>query len=803
MPVFFSRERRTIVARFVAVLTMLLFLCSNVTVSNAQSTTRLTGTVTAAGAPVAKADVVVTGGNLTLRTQTDAKGRFTFSGIPLGTYTVDVTSSSGVAATRVDVASAGADVTLAVAELKEIGRSAVASHPPLRGSGTDVTVTGELLTRSPANGNLGELLVQLPGAARGANGVVHINGDHGDINYIVDGAPVPQELNRSIGSEIDPNDISFVEILQGAYSAQYGERFASVLNVSTRNGGGPPGFTGDLRAGSYGFEDSTLGYHLPVGPGSLVAAFRNQRNSRFLDPPDFDSPHNAGSSSNEFLRYTLPHGNDFFNITVSHTYQTYQIPPDVAAGAPANTDDTETQDDLFVTARYRHAIGDHGSLSFGPNYKRSHILDLGDPVNDFHYGQALNPGASTDCANALLPGSTVANPQPDQTINYVNGSCGYSLFGDRTAIDVGGNIDYDLQSGRHDIRAGALYDATHVAKNYAVTLQPGNFLAPLFSGNPTAAYTVVDNAPNVGHLTAAYLQDTWRMGDRWQLDYGLRADVFKVVSTEFAAGTSQTSPRVKLTHFFNPRDSIYAYYGRFFTPFSLENVSPASAQLLNLPLQTSVAAFDLKPQRDSVYELGGHIGLGKGDLGIRVMQKNATDLIDDTQVGVTNLHQDINYALGRIATQTAYYQYPLARAGRFYASVSHTYSVNKGCETQLLAPCFGSSTDWTPSDHDQRYDVTSGLLLNDRHGGWFALDGEYGSGLSSNTCPVTDVAPCKRTPHLTFDTEKAFPLPRGMALTARIGNIFNDRYYVTIGNAQGTHFARPRTFDLGLRFNTR
>jgi hypothetical protein len=194
------------------------------------------------------------------------------------------------------------------------------------------------------------------------------------------------------------------------------------------------------------------------------------------------------------------------------------------------------------------------------------------------------------------------------------------------------------------------------------------------------------------------------------------------------------------------------------------------------------------------------------------MQKNATDLIDDTQVGLTNLHQDINYQLGRIATQTAYYQLGLPQAGRFSVALTHTYSVNKGCETQLLAPCFGSSNDWTPADHDQRWDLASGLLLNDRHNGWFAVDGEYGSGLSAAlnpgniTCggPFGNLGgPCKRTPHITLDAEKGFGLGHGMALTVRVGNIFNDRYFVTFANAQGTHYARPRTIDMGLRFNSR
>jgi hypothetical protein len=180
------------------------------------------------------------------------------------------------------------------------------------------------------------------------------------------------------------------------------------------------------------------------------------------------------------------------------------------------------------------------------------------------------------------------------------------------------------------------------------------------------------------------------------------------------------------------------------------------------------------------------------------MQKNATDLIDDTQVGVTNLHQDINYHVGRIATQTAYYQLPLTRGGRFYASLNHTYSVNKGCETQLLAPCFGSPDDWTPADHEQRWGATAGLIANDTRGGWFSVDGEYGSGLSSGACPDGTRGFCKFTPHILFDVEKGFALTPNAAVTLRIGNLLNDRYYVTLQNAQGNHYSEGRTVNIGI-----
>jgi hypothetical protein len=289
------------------------------------------------------------------------------------------------------------------------------------------------------------------------------------------------------------------------------------------------------------------------------------------------------------------------------------------------------------------------------------------------------------------------------------------------------------------------------------------------------------------------------MSPAWLLDAGVRQDFFTIFSTPFQDGFAQTSPRVKLTHLWGNRAAAYVYFGRFFTPFSLENVSPAAAHLLNLPNQPLEAAFDLRPQRDSVFEIGGHLPIGRGDLGLRIMQKDGVDLIDDTQVGVTALHQDINYAAGNISVQSAYYQLPLASGGRAYLSLTHARSVNAGCETQLLAPCFGAPAGWTPADHDQNWDATGGILTNDRRGGWLAIDGEYGSGLSSSYCMPESLL-CKVPPHTTFDVVKGIGLRGHTAVTVGIYNVFNDRYRITYQNAQGDHYASGRTFEIGWRF---
>jgi outer membrane receptor protein involved in Fe transport len=755
----------------------------------------LSGVVTRDGAAVPAATVTASGNNVIQRTTSDTRGRFQFAALGLGTYDVSASAGDRSAKVRVDLGSSGASITLAlVPSLTQIGSVVVVRSPSTRGSGSDTTLNGDFLTRSPASGSFSELLIQLPGTARGANGVVHMNGDHGDINYIVDGVPIPQALNRQIGSEFDPSDVAFADIIEGAYPAQYGERFGGIVNISTRAGTGAPSFSGDFQAGSYASGDATLGYHAPLGAtGGLAIFVRNQRGTRGLDPPNFDSPHNNFSDSNQLIHLTVPVGaQDFLNATLTHSFRAFQIPNDVQNGEPASTDDNEKQEDTFLSLQFRHAVGDRGLLTFGPALKVSRIRDFGDPVNDFAFGEALNLGSggtSTDCATAVMTG------------NFGPTVCGYSLGGDRTATDYRFQSDFVQRVGAHEVRAGITYDATRVAKRYDVTLQPGNFLAPIFtSATPNAAYTVVDANPNTGQTYEAYGQDSWRLGERWLIDYGARYDHFSIASTNFTQNFTQFSPRLKVTRLFGPRTSAYAYFGRFFTPFSYENVDPAAAQLLNLPVQPVAAQFDLKPERDTMLEAGGHLPIGRGNLGLRVWQKNAADLIDDTQVGVTLLHQDINYQLGRLSSQSAFYELPLARNGRAYVSVAHTLSLNKGCETQLLAPCFGSPTDWTPADHDQNWDATAGVLVNDRHSGWFAADAEYGSGLSSAVCPDGTPGFCKKTPHLTFNVAKGIGIAKDVALTLRVRNVLNDRYYVTLLNAQGNHFAPPRTFDLGLRF---
>ena len=686
---------------------------------------------------------------------------------------------------EVQLSPAGASVTLALAagDLRTIGRTAIARSPVNRNSGTDVVLDSQSLLKLPNANSLPNILLQLPDAARGSNGQIHINGDHNGINYIVDGVELPSSLNRVLGNEIDPADIGSLDAIEGAYPAQYGDRFAAQLNIATKARTGPADVDFESRAGSFNLFDEILDAHAPIGSGgSLTFAGRLLQDGRALDPPVKNAVHNDGSTANAFLRVSLPIADrDSINLDLLHSTQTFQIPPDTANGFPASQNDNEVQNDNFVSLQYRHALGPNASVAFGPSYKNSRLLDTPDLAND------LSGAGGSRCTDFS--------------------DCGFfSVLADRVSQTAQFNVDFQAHSEHHDLRAGSLVTRDSIPKLYSITVQPGSGLAP--SG---AAFTAIDDRANRAYQQEAYIQDSWLFAPHLRLDYGGRYDAFEISSADFASSFRQISPRVKLTRDFGPRASVYAYYGRLFVPFSFENVDPATAAELYSKSNFPGATYDLRPQRDSLYEAGFHVPFGSADLGFRLSHKVSTDYIDDTQIGSTNLHQDINFPQGRVDSESLYVQTPLPRNSRFYLSISHVLAVNSlNCETQLLQNCAAGGPpggDFAQSDHDQHYDISSGLVLNDRRGGWFSLTGEYGSGLSrgeTTTCPDADAVNCKVPPHLTFDAAQAIAVGTRSQVVLGMTNLFDDEYAITVDSAlQGTHYARPRTFFLRLDYNRR
>src|SRR2546422_3738574 len=92
------------------------------------------------------------------------------------------------------------------------------------------------------------LFRSIVGAARAPTGEVHIRGQHAEYTYYVDGVPVPAGISGSLNELFDPEVVNQIDLQTGGWDAEYGNKNAAVVNVTTRIPSG--GF--HLDASSYG-----------------------------------------------------------------------------------------------------------------------------------------------------------------------------------------------------------------------------------------------------------------------------------------------------------------------------------------------------------------------------------------------------------------------------------------------------------------------------------------------------------------------------------------------------------------------
>jgi hypothetical protein len=95
-----------------------------------------------------------------------------------------------------------------------------------------------------------QVLLHAPGVVQEEFGEIHVRGDHGDVQYRINGVSLPESLN-GFGQEIDPHLINSVTLITGMMPAQFGDRTAGIIDVITKTGFQLNGNKLSLYGGSY------------------------------------------------------------------------------------------------------------------------------------------------------------------------------------------------------------------------------------------------------------------------------------------------------------------------------------------------------------------------------------------------------------------------------------------------------------------------------------------------------------------------------------------------------------------------
>jgi len=208
----------------------------------------LTGTVLdPRGAPLPRATVrlLEPGGQLAAETLTDVQGRFRFSGLTAGIYTLEVELTGFVQATRSVRAGEALELKLEVSPVREsVVVTATRTEAPTSQVGSSVTVlSGELLD-ARAGLTLTELLRTVPGLAivqsgpPGAITSLFARGGESDHNRVfIDGVPVNEPGGFFNFASLTPLNLNRIEVVRGPQSALFGsDALGSTVQLFTEKG---------------------------------------------------------------------------------------------------------------------------------------------------------------------------------------------------------------------------------------------------------------------------------------------------------------------------------------------------------------------------------------------------------------------------------------------------------------------------------------------------------------------------------------------------------------------------------------
>lgn len=667
------------------------------------------------------------------------------------------------------------------------------------------------------------------GVAEDSGGQQHVRGEHAEMMYVVDGVPLPDTLSGRQGSVVVPSTIDSLELLTGAFAPEFGGQTAGVLNIATVPGAKSANGLFTIQGGSYSTLNSELTASGPLGKkANYVFDFGETSSKNAIEPqqPDNQTAHNAGSSQNYFgkIRYDI---NDQKSLTLTISNNPDRMQVGNRTGLPAafaqagqgygflglrNADGTETG----ITSANAGLLG---SQTIKLQSQDAAGMDINQrEVSEFATLQFQHRSRSGDQAQfavtALHSGQTVDNNNPaiDATTlmtQHIDNSIEYNPNATRNVHHLQAEGSYSATRGSHKIKAGFLWDAQVGNESYNIQAASQLALDELYNlapnlcptgkltgakdvnGNPV--YIATSNVyPTLlvsrsGSYKAGYIQDTWQISKRFNVNYGFRGDRYSQSEnlSQSPVNEFMISPRVNFSYKLTARDDIRWAFNRIF------NTPPLA--------QGAIVGQAIQPETLSQYDLSLEHRLGHGQtVSLSYYYKDIRDQVDTgllipgSQIG---LYSAVNFAKGAVHGVEASYNISPPGGIGWDSFVNLTYSAampNGLDNTGTPVPTY--------NDHDQRATAGLGVAYAWKGGASVATTLDYGSGLASSIVPPNTDRTNRSQIDMHMTTgDRMFKGKGGMSLD--VTNLFDDRKVINFQSGfSGTRFQMGRSVLLSAFF---
>jgi len=704
----------------------------------------------------------------------DENGEFEVGSVPIGTYTVTV-SSPGFEPTQQEVivqsgTSPVLHIKLTLAGLKE---AVVVSGTPVEAATDSVTPT-TLLNREDIRETPGadrtnalQMITDYVPAAYVTHDMLHMRGGH-QVEWLIDGVPIPNtNIATNLGPQIDPKDIDELEVLRGSYDADYGDRTYGIFNIVPRTGFERNNEC-DLVA-SFGNLYQTNNQLSCGGHSERFAYYvsvNGNRSNYGLQTPISQVFHDAENGYGGFASFIFnPDAKNQFRVITSLRQDYYQIPIDPNPNSAGNQilvesgespsyglRDGEREPDGYAVFSWVHTFNPNLLLTVSPFY---------------HYNGADYRGGPNDYPVI----STV-----DQTAHY---------GGLEAAVSA--------RFWRSDLEAGVYGFGQHQNSYFNNQFTDGS------QNFPASSIGVR------GGVAAEFVNEKFKATPWLTLIAGLR-------QTEFNASVSEsvTDPRVGFA-LKVPRLNVVlrGFYGHYYQAPPLVT---ATGALVGLANSQNFTFAPLYGERDKEYQFGLRIPYRGWTLDADNYQTKARNWLDHNNIGESNLFWPITWDAAVINGWELTLRSPdLWRHGRFHLAYANqiaeaTSPITGGliCPTPVTPACgLDIPPGFSPVDHDQRNTLNFGYNTSLPWRTYASANLYYGSGFTNGLYDMPNAQyPGPYLPaHATVDIALGKTFAEKFTVSVNALNVADKR--VQLDNSLtfgGFHWNDPRQIYVEFRY---
>src|SRR5271163_1672070 len=316
----------------------------------------------------------IQGARVTLRAQnsdwtksqdSNDSGEFEFGSVPIGNYTVTVSSKGfqpmGQAVIVQSDSSPVLHFELTIADANEtVSVSGTAVEATMDSVTPTTMLNREDIQETPGadRTNSMQMITDYVPAAYVTHDMLHMRGGH-QVEWLIDGVPIPNtNIANNLGPQIDPKDIDYLEVQRGSYDADYGDRTYGIFNVVPRTG-----FERyrecDLviTAGNFYQTNDQISCGGHLQRFAYYASLNGNRSQYGLQTPIGQVVNDAENGYGGFASFIFnPDPADQFRVTAQLRRDYYQIPIDPDPNSVGNSvypsyglHDSETEPDAYVT----------------------------------------------------------------------------------------------------------------------------------------------------------------------------------------------------------------------------------------------------------------------------------------------------------------------------------------------------------------------------------------------------------------------------------------------------------------------